>query len=149
MTIPSTQNPILANTAIRFTRKPIRSGICNSGKYMPLHVLSGSGLVLEWELANVGDGIDTTATNSQDWHVPDIRLQASVINLNSQLQGAYAVHVLSGKSLMVPSKTFTCTSSALPDSKVDFFRKRARCRTQRTGKICCSVGHCPLASHAW
>ena len=109
-------NPILANTAIRWTHKPILSGICNSGKYMPLQFLGAGGLVLEWELGNAGDGINTTATNSQDWHIPDIRVQASVINLNSQLQEAYAAHVLSGKSLMIPYKTFTCTSSALPDS---------------------------------
>ena len=29
---------------------------------------------------------------------------------------AYSAHVLSGKALLIPYKTFVCTSSALPDS---------------------------------
>ena len=32
-------NPLNANTAIRITHRPILSGICNSGKYMPLQFL--------------------------------------------------------------------------------------------------------------
>ena len=87
-------NPLNSNTAIRFTHKPILSGICNSGKYMPLQFLGAGGLIWEWELGNAGDGVNTTSTNSQDWHISDIRVQASVINLNSALQEAYAAHVL-------------------------------------------------------
>ena len=73
------------------------------------------GLVLEWELGNAIDGINTTATNSASWHIEDVRVQASVINTNSMLSEAYSAHVLSGESLMIPINTFNCTSSALPD----------------------------------
>ena len=111
---------LAGNSAVRFTHKPILSGICNCGKYMPLQFLGSGGLVLEWELGGFLDGIQHTTTDpktlSERWHISDVRVQASVINLNSQLQEAYAAHVLSGKSLMIPYKTFTCTSSALPDS---------------------------------
>jgi len=109
-------NDVLANGSVRFTHKPIISGICNCGKYMPLQFLGAGGLVLEWELGGPIDAISTAANHSAVWHIEDIRVQASVINCNSQLQEAYAAHVLSGKSLMIPYKTFTCTSSALPDS---------------------------------
>ena len=34
---------------VRLTHKPILSGICNSGKYMPLQFLGAGGLVLEFE----------------------------------------------------------------------------------------------------
>ena len=87
---------------------------------MPLQFLGAGGLVLEFELGGYRDGIQhstaTPSTLSELWHISDVRIQASVINLNSQLQEAYAAHVLSGKSLMIPFKTFTCTSNALPDS---------------------------------
>ena len=55
-------NAILAHSAVRWTHKAILSGICNSGKYMPLQFLGAGGLVLEWELGNAGDGVNTTAT---------------------------------------------------------------------------------------
>ena len=109
-----------ANGMVRFTHKPILSGICNCGKYMPLQFLGAGGLVLEFELGGFIDGIQhsttTPKTLSETWHISDVRVQASVINLNSSLQEAYAAHVLSGKSLMIPYKAFNCTANALPDS---------------------------------
>ena len=72
--------------------------------------------MLEWELGGAEDWISTSANTSNTWHISDVRVQASVININSQLMEAYSAHVLSGKSLLIPYKTFTCTSSALPDS---------------------------------
>ena len=87
---------------------------------MPLQFLGAGGLVLEFELGGYRDGIQhstaTPSTLSELWHISDVRVQASVINLASQLNEAYATHVLSSKSLMIPYKTFTCTSNALPDS---------------------------------
>ena len=78
-----------ANSAVRFTHKPILSGICNCGKYMPLQFLGSGGLVLEWELGGFQDGIQhstaTPKTLSENWHISDVRVQASVINLNSSL----------------------------------------------------------------
>ena len=72
--------------------------------------------MLEFELGGAADWVSTAANTSQNWHISDVRAQASVININSQLMEAYSAHVLSGKSLLIPLKTFTCTSSALPDS---------------------------------
>ena len=72
--------------------------------------------MLEFELGGAEDWVSTAASTSQNWHISDVRVQASVININSQLMEAYSAHVLSGKSLLIQLKTFTCTSSALPDS---------------------------------
>ena len=101
---------------VRFTHKPILSGICNSGKYMPLQFLGAGGLVLEFELGNADSWVSTAENHSTSWTIRDVRVQASVININSQLMEAYSAHVLSGKALLIPYKTFVCTSSALPDS---------------------------------
>ena len=80
-----------------------------------------------------------------------------MINLNSQLQEAYAAHVLSGKSLMIPYKTFTCTSNALPDSNdhdtsiarnftrlCTLFQTFGREATTTTKE--CNNFHCPVAA---
>ena len=83
---------------------------------MPLQFLGAGGLVLEFELGGAADWLSTAVDASTDWHISDVRVQASVININSQLNEAYSAHVLSGKPLLIPYKSFTCTSSALPDS---------------------------------
>ena len=72
--------------------------------------------MIEWEFGNAGDGDNAAAANSQPWHISDVRVQASVINLNCQLQEAHAANVSAGKSFMIPFKACTCTSSVLPDS---------------------------------
>ena len=72
--------------------------------------------MLEFELGGATDWVSTAANTSGSWHISDVRVQASVININSQLMEAYSAHVLSGKSLLIPFKSFTCTSSALPDA---------------------------------
>ena len=90
--------------SLRFTHKPILSGICNSGKYLPCQFLGAGGLVLEFELGGAADWVSTAANTSQNWHISDVRVQASVININSQLMEAYSAHVLSGKSLLIPLK---------------------------------------------
>ena len=41
-----------------WVHKPIISGICNCGKYIPLQFL-GQGFVLEWELGPMTSGINT------------------------------------------------------------------------------------------
>lgn len=83
---------------------------------MPLQCLGSGGMVSVWELGNATGGINANATNSSSSHISDVRVHASDINLNSQLLQADSAHVLSGKIFMLPYKTFTCTSSALPDS---------------------------------
>ena len=69
------------NGVIRFTHKPILSGICNCGKYMPLQFLGAGGLVLEFELGGYRDGIQhstaTPSTLSELWHISDVRVQAT------------------------------------------------------------------------
>ena len=87
---------LAANGSFYWTHKPLLSGICNSGKYMPLQFLGSGGMVLEFELGNATEGIDARAANSSSWHISDVRVQASVINLNSKLQEADSAHVLSG-----------------------------------------------------
>ena len=109
-------NSVAPNGQLRFTHKPILSGICNCGKYMPLQFLGAGGLILEFELDSALVGISTAAGTSSTWHISDIRVQAATINVNSSLLEAYSAHILSSKSLLIPYNTFTCTSSALPDS---------------------------------
>ena len=70
-------------TNLRFTHKPILSGLCNCGKYLPCQFLGAGGLVLEFELGSAADWVSTAANTSQSWHISDVRVQASVININS------------------------------------------------------------------
>ena len=83
-----------ATKTLRFTHKPILSGLCNCGKYLPCQFLGAGGLVLEFELGGAADWVSTAASTSQNWHISDVRVQASVININSQLMEAYSAHVL-------------------------------------------------------
>ena len=89
---------ILGGETLNVVHKPIISGICNCGTYIPLQFL-GQGLILEFELGPMTSGISTEENYSNAWHISDVRVQASTINLVSQLSEAYAAHILSGKSL--------------------------------------------------
>ena len=106
---------VASGGVVNWLHKPIISGICNCAKYIPLQFL-GQGLVLEWALAPMTSGISTEDNYSTAWHISDVRVQASAINRVSSISEAYAAHILSRKSLLIPCKTFTATSSALPDS---------------------------------
>ena len=61
--------------------------------------------MLEFELAGASDWVSTSSTHSTNWHISDVRVQASAININIQLMEAYSAHVLSGKSLLIQLKT--------------------------------------------
>ena len=58
--------------------------------------------------------MSTAANHSPLWHISDVKLVCSTLQFNSSLSEAYAAHVLSGKSLLIPYKTYNCTSSAVP-----------------------------------
>ena len=72
--------------------------------------------MLEFELTDATSPVSTADNFSTEWHMSDIRCQASLMNVNSQLAEAYSAHVLSGNSRLLPYKSFVVTSSALPDS---------------------------------
>lgn len=96
---PST---VAANSSYHWTHKHFMSGVCSCRKYMPLPLLGAGGLLGEWELGNATHGISNAVTSSTSWHISDVRAQASVINLNTQLQEAYSAHMMSGEFLMIP-----------------------------------------------
>lgn len=107
---------IVAFHHLNVVRKLILSGILNSGKCMPSQFLGAGGLILESELTDATSPLSTADNKSTQWHLSDVRVQAATINVDGKVQDAYSAHVLSGKSLLLPSRTFVCTASDLPDS---------------------------------
>ena len=73
--------------------------------------------VLEWVLNEAMYAVPAAANHSHDWHISDVNLVCSTLRLNSSLSEAYAAHVLSGKSLLIPCKTINCMPSDLPDQE--------------------------------
>ena len=109
-------DPLLAGHSVRFVHRPFALDIGNQFRNIPMQLLGAGGLVFKFELADAAAPLNATGDNSTQWHISDVRVQASTITVNSALSEAYSAHVLSGKSLLLPMKTFTCTAQALPDS---------------------------------
>lgn len=96
------------------THKPILSGICTQRKWWPVQFMGGGGIFLEWVLNEDKSAVSTAANHNHIWHISDVELVCSTLQLNSSLSEAYAAHVLGGKSLPIPYKTYNCTYSAMP-----------------------------------
>lgn len=105
---------IPAAGSVSCTHKPILSGICTQGKWWPVKFMGGGGIILEWVLNEGVDAVSTAANHNHVWHIPDVKLVCSTLQLNSSLSEAYAAHVMGGRSLLLPYKTYNCTSSAVP-----------------------------------
>lgn len=105
---------IPAAGSVTCTHKPILSGICTQGKWWPVQFMGGGGIILEWVLIEGVDAVSTAANHTHIWHISDVKFVCSTLQLNSSLSEAYAAHVLGGKSLLMPYKTYNCTSSAVP-----------------------------------
>jgi len=89
-------------------------GICQQKNFIPTWALTSQGLVLEILLCSgAADPLLTDADGalagdpSQDWSIDNVRLHCDIIKINSQMQNSYASHILSGKSLTIPMRSYT------------------------------------------
>jgi len=89
-------------------------GICQQKNFVPTWALTSQGLVLEILLCSgmadplaTGDDGALAGDPSQDWSIEQVRLHCDVIKINSQMQNSYASHILSGKSLTLPMRSYT------------------------------------------
>ena len=87
---------IPAGGSVICTHKPILSGICTQGKLWPVQFMGGGRIILEWILNEDKSAVSTAAIHSHLWHISDVKLVCSTLQLNSSLSEAYAAHVLGG-----------------------------------------------------
>jgi len=105
--------PINFGKSVTMFHKPLL-GICQQKNFIPTWALTSQGLVLEILLCSsmadpllTGDDGALAGDPSQDWSLEQIRLHCDVIKINSQMQNSYASHILSGKSLTIPMRSYT------------------------------------------
>ena len=73
------------------------SGFFLHDKFLPL---KHAPIVVELELVgNAGDCLNTTGSHSTAWKITEPHIKCDIVTLDSELQNAYAAHLLSGKSL--------------------------------------------------
>ena len=91
-------------------------GLATSGKWLPLDFTQG-GLTLTLEMAPEGDAWNTTAGNSTNRVLTNVRVLGTVAQIDSELHSAYASYILneSGR-LQIPYRTWTSQLAALPES---------------------------------
>jgi len=89
-------------------------GICQQKAFVPTWALTSQGLVLEILLCSgmadpllTGDDGALAGDPSQDWSIEQVRLHCDIVKINSQMQNSYASHILSGKSLTLPMRSYT------------------------------------------
>ena len=89
-------------------------GICQQKNFIPTLALTSQGLVLEILLCSgmadpllTGDDGALAGDPPQDWSLEQVRLHCDVLKINSQMQNSYASHILTGKSLTIPMRSYT------------------------------------------
>jgi len=95
--------------------QPFASGLCTQPLWLPMFALGSGGCVVELELCEATDCVNTTSTYSTSWHLSDCRALCSTISVDSSLMEQYAQHLLS-KPFLIPYKSWTTIMNALPDS---------------------------------
>jgi len=105
--------PVGFGKSVTMFHKPLL-GVCQQKNFIPTWALTSQGLVLEILLCSgmadplaTGDDGALAGDPSQDWSIEQVRLHCDVIKINSQMQNSYASHILSGKSLTIPMRSYT------------------------------------------
>ena len=105
--------PINFGKSVTMFHKPLL-GITQQKKIVPTWALTSQGLVIEILLCSgmadplaTGDDGALAGDPSQDWSLEQVRLHCDVVKINSQMQNSYASHILTGKSLTLPMRSYT------------------------------------------
>ena len=105
--------PINFGESVTMFHKPLL-GICQQKNFIPTWALTSQGLVIEILLCSgMADplltGVDGALAGdpSQDWSIEQVRLHCDIIQISSQMKNSYASHILTGKSLTIPMRSYT------------------------------------------
>jgi hypothetical protein len=98
----------------KILHKPL-AGICHQKVFLPLQFISTSGQGLTFEIqivANGGDAVDSTG--STNWQLSNVRMYGDVLHVDESLSNTYAKHLLDGKNLQIPMRSYTSLSFQNP-----------------------------------
>ena len=105
--------PIGFGQSVKVFHNPLL-GLCAQKCFIPTWALTAQGLVIEILLCGgAADPLLRDLNNalagdpSQDWSLDAVKLHCDVIRINSQMQNSYASHILTGKSLTLPMRSYS------------------------------------------
>jgi len=105
------------------------SGLCQQNKWIPLWALGNGGISISFHLAPGAKAFDTGSSYSQSYELSDCRILANIMEVDSELQSSYAEHVLAGKPLMIPFRSWINQVTSV-NSTADFSVNVARSFTR-------------------
>ena len=114
--LPPTPETIPASSSKKILHKPL-AGICNQTVFLPLWAISSSGQSLSLEFQIVQDAtapVGTSASGSSLWQLSNVRIYGDVLHCDESLQNTYARHLLNGKNLTIPMRSYTSLSFSQP-----------------------------------
>ena len=95
----------------------ILAGICSQKLFLPLWAISSSGQGLSLEFQIIQDAtapLDITGGASSLWQLSNVRVYGNVLHCSEELQNTYARHLLNGKNLTIPMRSYTSLSFSQP-----------------------------------
>ena len=102
--------------------------------YLPLWSLTGAGMTFEFMLHSSGaDAVNSTVvagvSGSTSWTISNVRLHMDILTVDEALMSSYAQHLLSGKGLVVPFRSYTNLSfqNSSKDTMLQIPRTFSRC----------------------
>ncbi len=105
------------------------SGLCQQNKWLPLFALGAGGITISFHLAPGDKAFETGSANSQSYELSDCRILCNIMEVDSELQSSYAEHVLSGKPLLIPFRSWVNQVTSI-NSTADFSVNVARSFTR-------------------
>ena len=113
--IPET---IPASSSKKILHKPL-AGLCHQKVYLPLQFIStaGQGLTFEYQIIQTAADAVNANNGSTSWQLSNVRMYGDVLHVDESLSNTYAKHLLTGKTLTVPMRTYTSLSFQNPSGK--------------------------------
>ena len=110
-----TPETIPASSSKKILHKPL-AGICNQKVFLPLWAISssGQGLSLEFQIIQDATAPVNTTNGSSLWQLSNVRIYGDVLHCDESLQNTYARHLLNGKNLTIPMRSYTSLSFSQP-----------------------------------
>ena len=75
---------------------------------------SGQGLSLEFQIIQDATAPVNTTNGSSLWQLSNVRIYGDVLHCDESLQNTYARHLLNGKNLTIPMRSYTSLSFSQP-----------------------------------
>jgi len=105
------------------------SGLCQQNKWIPLWALGNGGISISFHLTPGAKAFETGSTKSQSYELSDCRILCNIMEVDSELQSSYAEHVLAGKPLMIPFRSWVNQVTSI-NSTAEFSVNVARAFTR-------------------